>query len=327
MTLGSALSIEKKTWYVDPGFRAGVLAGLAKAKKAIEPRWFYDHQGSELFELITQLPEYYPTRAETEILTDYAKQIAKVTGPIQTLVEYGSGSSTKTPLVLAATKPKNYVPIDISGAFLKESVTALERQFEDVAMSPLEADFAFPVTLPNGVRGPCLGFFPGSTIGNMDIPDAIDVLRLMTQTLGRGAYLLIGIDRVKSKRTLIPAYNDTQGITARFNINLLERINRELSGTVPIDAFQHKAIWNSERSRVEMHLIAKRDLAFDVAGQRFRMASGESIHTENSHKYDNRTASLVLRGGHWEPIREWTDRAGLFSVFLARSTSHDQSST
>ncbi len=308
------------TLAVDPAFRADVLAGLAARPRAVPARWFYDRIGSELFEQITDLPEYYPSRTETALLAAHCGEVAQIVGPGRAVVEFGSGSSVKTPHLLAAIEPAAYVPIDISGDFLRASAAALAADFPKLPIVPLEADFTLPIEPPAGIKGlPRLGFFPGSTIGNMVARTAVNLLRAMVETLGEGSMLLIGMDRVKSPDILVPAYDDAAGVTAAFNLNLLHRINRELDGDVPVDAFRHRAIWNDDEARIEMHLEAVRDMIFTVAGERFAMAAGETIHTENSHKYDPRSARLLLRAGAWTPIREWTDEAGLFSLILAEA--------
>jgi dimethylhistidine N-methyltransferase len=304
----------------DPAFRADVLAGLTARPRAIPARWFYDRRGSELFEDITRLPEYYLTRTERSILSTYAADIAKLTGPGRAVVEFGSGSSAKTPLVLSAVEPSAYVPIDISGDFLRDSVGALARQFPQLPMHPIEGDFMHRLTLPPTIgNAPRLGFFPGSTIGNMTAPAAVDLLCAMWETLGEGSKLLIGIDRIKPATTLIPAYDDAQGVTAEFNLNLLHRINRELHGTIPVSAFRHVACWNDTEARIEMHLEATRDVSFSVDGQPFAMSKGKTIHTENSYKYGPRDARLLLRSAGWTPVAEWTDPEGLFGLVLAEA--------
>jgi L-histidine Nalpha-methyltransferase len=302
----------------DPAFRADVLAGLAARPRAIPARWFYDRRGSELFERITELPEYYPTRTERALLASRAADIAARVGPGRVVVEFGSGSSAKTPLLLDAVSPSAYVPIDISGAFLRASADALRERFPGLPIHPVEADFTHPLRLPEvALRAPRLGFFPGSTIGNLAAPDAVDLLRSMAMTLGEGAMLLIGMDRVKEVGELIAAYDDAQGVTAAFNLNLLARINGELDGDIPLDAFGHVARWNDGETRIEMHLQARRDIAFRVAGERFAMQAGETIHTENSHKYGPRGKRLLLAAGGWTVLADWTDPAGRFSILLA----------
>lgn len=303
---------------VDPAFRADVLAGLAAQQRAIPARWFYDRRGSELFEAITALPEYYPTRTERALLAEYAPEVADIVGPGRAVVEFGSGSSAKTPLLLGAVAPSAYVPIDISGEFLRESAATLAQRFLGLPVHPIEADFMHPIVLPEAIgHAPRLGFFPGSTIGNLTAPTAVDLLRAMAGTLGVGAMLLIGMDRVKDEAVLVSAYDDAQGVTAEFNLNLLHRINRELEGDIPVEAFRHVARWNDAEARIEMHLEATRDMAFTVAGERFSIPAGETIHTENSHKYDRRSAHLLLAAGGWATIAEWTDPQDRFAILLA----------
>ncbi len=303
----------------DPAFRADVLAGLSLSQKAIPARWFYDRKGSELFEDITGLPEYYPTRAETAILRTICPELVGAVGDGVAVVEFGSGSSVKTPIVLNCIEPAAYVPIDISGDFLRASAATLSGQFPGLPVLPVEADFMHPVPLPPEVADmPKLGFFPGSTIGNMEPLAAGTLLRAMRDWLGEGAMLLIGIDRIKDEATLVAAYDDAAGVTAAFNLNLLDRINRELSATVPVDAFAHEARWNDDAARIEMHLRATRDVAFTVDGRDYAMQAGETIHTENSHKYGDRDARLLLRSGGWTPVQQWCGD-GTFCVILAEA--------
>lgn len=306
--------------FADPAFRADVIDGLTRRPRAIPARWFYDRRGSELFEAITELPEYYPTRTETALLRAVAGEIAEHVGPGRAVVEFGSGSSTKTPIMLQALDPSAYVPIDISGDFLRESSRALSERFPGLPVLPVEADFMKPIALPAQVRNrPKLGFFPGSTIGNMIPLASTDLLRAMRVSLGEGAMLLIGMDRIKDVGVLERAYDDAAGVTAQFNLNLLERINRELDGTIPVEAFRHRAIWNDDRARIEMHLEAVRDVVFTVEGRPFEMTASETIHTENSHKYGPRDARLLLRSGGWTPIAEWTDPDDQFALYLAEA--------
>ena len=310
---------------VDRAFRADVLAGLRQRQKAVPARWFYDEEGSRLFEEITRVEEYYPTRAETEILTARGAEFADLIGPGRAVVEFGSGSSVKTPLLLRAIDPAAYVPLDISGDFLRASAAALGEKFPGLDVHPVEADFMRAVRLPDAV-GPLkkLGFFPGSTIGNMVPRTAVDLLRSMRETLGaedgERPMLLIGMDLVKDRAVLEAAYDDAKGITARFNANLVTRINRELDGTIPPDALEHEAVWNDTLARIEMHLRATRDFTFEVSGEAFSMRKGETIHTENSHKFTRRSAYTLLLAGGWTPVKRWTDSEERFSLILARST-------
>ncbi|MBC2776166.1 L-histidine N(alpha)-methyltransferase [Parasphingopyxis marina] len=305
---------------VDPAFRKAVLDGLRMDRRAIGARWLYDLKGSELFEDITDLPEYYPTRTERGLLDAYSGEAGAAIGAGRAVIEFGSGSSAKTPLLLKQIDPAAYVPIDISGEFLRDSAESLSDEFPELPVFPVEADFSHKVPLPEAVADmPKLGFFPGSTIGNMVPPIAVDFLRTMKETLGIGAMLLIGMDRVKGEEILVPAYDDAAGVTAAFNLNLLTRINRELGGTIPEDAFRHRAVWNDPLARVEMHIEALRDVEFTVEGERFAMAKGETIHTENSHKYGPRDARILLRAGGWTMIREWSDRKDQFALILAEA--------
>jgi dimethylhistidine N-methyltransferase len=249
--------VERDENGVDRAFRADVLEGLSQRQKAVPARWFYDDAGSVLFEEITRLPEYYPTRAETEILERRAGDFAQLIGPGRAVIEFGSGSSLKTPLLLRAITPAAYVPLDISGDFLRAAAADLAGKFPGLPVHPVEADFTRRVELPAAVAElPMLGFFPGSTIGNMVAPTAVDLLRSMRETLGEGSQLLIGMDLIKDPAVLIAAYDDTRGVTAEFNLNLARRINRELGGTIPIGNLRHVVRWNDTYARIEMHLQA-----------------------------------------------------------------------
>jgi dimethylhistidine N-methyltransferase len=277
--------------------------------------------GSELFEQITELPEYYPARVETALLDAYASKLAELVGPGRVVVEFGSGSSVKTPLILRELAASAYVPLDISGEFLRQASVELAAKFPDLPIIPIEANFMQPVRLPESVLDLArLGFFPGSTIGNMVPHTAVDLLRSMRDTLGQGASLLIGIDRHKDANRLVTAYDDVQGVTASCNLNLLNRINRELEGDIPSDRFRHVALWNAEWSRIEMHLEAMVDLAFTVSGRAIRMRKGETIHTENSHKYTPDQARLLLQAGGWTPSHLWSDAGNDFMLILADAT-------
>jgi dimethylhistidine N-methyltransferase len=304
----------------DPAFRADVLAGLAAPIPAVPARWLYDHRGSELFEEITGLPEYYPTQVETCLLERHSAEIGAMAARNAAIVEFGSGSSAKTPILLRAVAPAAYVPIDISGDFLRESAASLQAEFPALPIHPVEADFLRRLTLPQEIASlPRLGFFPGSTIGNFVARSAVDLLRAMNETLGEGSRLLIGMDRIKDVDVLLAAYDDSAGVTARFNLNLLHRINAELDGDIPVAAFRHRAIWNDEMSRIEMHLEAMRDVAFTVSGERFAFTAAQTIHTENSHKYGHRDSRLMLRAAGWGVIGEWTDERQWFSIILAEA--------
>jgi dimethylhistidine N-methyltransferase len=303
---------------VATAFRADVLAGLAQAQKAVPARWLYDDAGSELFEEITRLPEYYLTRAETEILTDRCAEFRELIGPDRAVIEFGSGSSVKTPLLLGCIEPAAYVPLDISGDFLRAAAEDLAAKFPGLPVWPVEADFMREVALPHAARElPKLGFFPGSTIGNMVARTAVDLLRSIRASLGVGSQLLIGMELMKYAVVLEAAYDDAAGVTAAFNLNLARRINRELGGSLPLDKLRHVARWNDTYARIEMHIEATEEIEFEVSGRRFALAKGETIHTENSHKFDLRSQNTLLLAGGWTPRRRWLDSQQRFSLILA----------
>lgn len=297
-----------------------MLAGLSAAIPAIPARWLYDRRGSELFDEITHLPSYYPTKTETGLLGQILPELAPHIPAGMAVVEFGAGSATKTPRLLEAIAPAAYVPVDISAEYLDLSAAELRKRFPDLPIYPVAADFTRPLDLPQEIANLSkLGFFPGSTIGNFVPRSATDLLRHFRSLLGTGALLLIGMDRVKPIDRLIAAYDEPEGVTARFNLNLLERINRELDGNIPLGAFRHEARWNDILSRIEMHLVATRDVDFTISGQSFAFKNGESIHTENSHKYGRRGARLLLLAGGWTPIAEWEDGGEDFSIVLAEA--------
>lgn len=300
---------------LESDFAKAVLAGLSQTRKVIPARYFYDMRGSELFEEITELPEYYPTRTEIALLRAHADDLGRLAGHGRPVIEFGAGSATKTPLLLDALRTTTYVPIDISGDFLEEAMAELAAERPALRIVPVAGDFTQALALPH-LDGPLIGFFPGSTIGNFDHASAVDLLRSFRQTLGEGARLVIGIDRKKDARLLETAYDDAAGVTAEFNLNLLHRINRELDGTIPIDAFTHRAVWQDSIGRIEMHLVARREVFFTVLGQRFAMNAGETIHTENSHKYSLEEARLLARASGWDPLAFWTDPDSLFGLHV-----------
>jgi len=302
----------------EQAFRDDVLAGLAASVPAIPARWLYDRRGSELFDDITRLQAYYPTRAETALLERIAADVAARVPRGSAIVEFGAGSATKTPILLEALEPAAYVPVDISGDYLEQSAQALQARFPAIDIIPVAADFARPFSLPGEIaKLPRIGFFPGSTIGNFVPWSATDLLRRFRALLGPGAHLLIGMDRIKPIVRLIAAYDDPEGVTAQVSLNLLARINRELDGDIPVDAFRHEARWNDILSRIEIHLVALREVALSVSGQRFRFPAGSTIHVENSHKYGERGGRVLLLAGGWTPLVEWSDEAGDFAEILS----------
>ena len=316
----------------DPAFAAEVLEGLDEDRKRIPSTWLYDHRGSELFEEITRLPEYYPTRTETRLLAGLAGQLEGAMGPVRSLVEIGSGSSRKTRLLLAALRGlERYVPVDISEAFLRDAVAGLALEFPAVAMQPLVADFsdAFEIPPLSGtdrrpdaatVRGQgVLGFFPGSTIGNFMPCEAVELLARLGLALGREARLLIGVDTTQDPRLLYPAYDDAAGVTAEFNLNLLDRINRELDGDFDRRAFHHQARYDASLGRMEMHLVSRRAQRVHVLGRTFSFEEGESIHTENMYKHAPEAFLRLAQAAHWQCERVWRDDGPTgFAVYLLR---------
>lgn len=297
-------------------FRDDVLVGLAAQQKFLSAKYFYDSEGSELFEAITRQPEYYPTRTEIGILDARGAEIAAMLPAHANLVEFGSGSTAKVRrLLIHLTDLAAYVPVDVSESFLRSEADALAADFPNLAIAPVAADFTRAFTLPNGLsHGAVAGFFPGSTIGNFEPPQAAHLLAHFGRVLGRGATLIIGVDLVKDKAVLDAAYDDASGITAAFNRNLLVRINRELGADIDVAAFTHRAFFDEAASRIEMHLVSRVAQIVTVAGKSFAFAAGESIHTENSYKYTiDGFRSLAAEAG-WTPRAVWTDSDALFSI-------------
>ena len=295
-------------------FLRDVLAGLSASPKALPPKYFYDAEGSRLFDRICALPEYYPTRTELGILSENAPAIARlIEGCV--LVEPGAGSTVKVRRLLEA-RPRlsAYLPIDISGAHLVAASRALAADHPDLRIMPLVADFADGIDLAIAPPGRRVGFFPGSTIGNFEPAQALAFLRRFRQALGPGARLLIGVDLKKSPTILEPAYDDAQGVTAAFNLNLLRRMNRELGAEFVLERFRHRAFYAAEKGRIEMHLESRVAQTVRVAGRAFRFAVGETIHTENSYKYGIEEFAALAAGAGWRPGRVWTDRDRLFAV-------------
>jgi dimethylhistidine N-methyltransferase len=296
-------------------FASDVIEGLTQQPKRLSPKYFYDVAGSELFEQITLLPEYYPTRTELGILRDRGAEIAKIVPQGAALVEFGAGSTTKVRLLLAECKFGAYVPVDISGDFLNAQARALSGDFPALGIYPVTADFTAPFALPAAVKAmPKVGFFPGSTLGNFEPHEACAFLRSARTILGEGAQMIIGVDLEKDERVLYDAYNDAAGVTARFNLNVLVRTNKELGGNFDLSAFTHRAVYNRERHRIEMHLISRKAQTVRILGRSFAFRAGESIHTESSYKYSVDRFTALARGSGWTPTASWTDAGGMFSV-------------
>jgi dimethylhistidine N-methyltransferase len=311
--LGKAHRFDEQT----SAFASEAIDGLSQHPKRLSPKYFYDATGSELFEQITVLPEYYPTRTELGILRDRASEISAIIPKGAALVEFGAGATTKVRLLLNECGFGAYVPVDISGDFLKAQADALRKDFPGLDVYPVAADFTAPFALPEAVKAmPKVGFFPGSTLGNFEPHEACAFLRSAREILGQGAQMVIGVDLEKDERVLYHAYNDAAGVTARFNLNVLVRINHELGGNFDLSGFTHRAIYNRERHRIEMHLISKKAQIVRVLGRSFSFRAGESIHTESSYKYSIERFTALARGSGWTPLESWTDAESMFSVHV-----------
>jgi dimethylhistidine N-methyltransferase len=296
-------------------FAADVAEALSQHPKKLSPKYFYDAAGSELFEQITRLPEYYPTRTELEILRARGSDIRAIIPKGAALVEFGAGATTKVRLLLNECEFGAYVPVDISGDFLNAQAAELRTDFPALNVYPVTADFTAPFELPDAVQAmPKVGFFPGSTLGNFEPHEACAFLRSARAILGKDALMLIGIDLEKDEKLLHAAYNDAAGVTGQFNKNVLVRINRELGGDFDLAAFTHRAIYNRERHRIEMHLIARKPQTVHVLGRSFAFRAGESIHTESSYKYSLERFAALAKGSGWTPKASWTDAEKQFSV-------------
>ncbi|MGB3271710.1 MAG: L-histidine N(alpha)-methyltransferase [Xanthobacteraceae bacterium] len=301
-------------------FAADVLSGLGATPKRLPPKYFYDATGSALFEEITRLPEYYPTRTELGILRERGAEIAALIPDGAALVEFGAGATTKARLLLASGTFGAYVPVDISGQFLNAQARQLRADLPGLPVHPVTADFTTSFVLPKPVQAmPKAGFFPGSTIGNFEPHEAVRFLRSVRTILGAEAWLIVGVDLEKDEHILAAAYNDAAGITARFDLNLLARINHELAGTFDLAAFRHRAIYNRERHRIEMHLVSCKTQTARVVGRSIAFREGETIHTENSYKYSHERFAALAREAGWTPHASWTDRDVTFSVHALRA--------
>jgi dimethylhistidine N-methyltransferase len=297
-------------------FAAAVVDGLSKPRKTLPCQFLYDARGSALFEQITELPEYYPTRTEIGILREQAAEITASVPDDAVLIEFGSGSSIKTELLLQHLPPTvAYVPIDVSPSALSEAKQRLESRFPNLNIYPITGSFTDPVLLPLSLhQRPCVGFFPGSTIGNWTAEDAVSLLVQFRTVLRECGRLIVGVDLKKDARTLVRAYNDSAGITAAFNLNLLARINRELGSAIDVSSFRHEAIYDPLRGRIEMHLLSVVEKTIHICGRRIHFRAGESIHTENSYKYTVAEFQDLARQAGWSTGRVWTDDGPQFSI-------------
>jgi L-histidine N-alpha-methyltransferase len=297
------------------GFRSEVLAGLLRHQKELPAKFFYDAAGSLLFDRICELPEYYPTRTELSIMRQYAETMAALCGANCLLVELGAGSLKKVRLLLDhLERPAGYVPVDVSGDHLKAATRALSREYPDLDVRPVVADFTAPFELPPIAARRRMVYFPGSTIGNFEPAQADALLRQAARLVGPGGGLLLGVDLIKPISVMEQAYNDSAGVTAAFNRNLLVRINRELGADFDPSAFRHQAFFNAERSRIEMHLVSNRQQRVRVGSTVIDFRPGESIHTENSHKYDVKELAARAAACGLRLDSQWTDDHNYFAV-------------
>ncbi|UPG96691.1 L-histidine N(alpha)-methyltransferase [Luteibacter aegosomatissinici] len=294
---------------------------MSAAQKAFSPKYFYDGAGSALFEAICETPEYYPTRTETALLKTIVPALSAAMPEGAVLLELGSGASEKTRLLLDATPAlAAYIPVDISPDALQGAAERLRAAYPALPIVPVVADFTRGIEVPEALADkPVVAFFPGSTIGNFEADEAVALMHAVRRRLGPGARFIVGADQVKPIDTLLAAYDDAEGVTAAFNRNVLVRINRELGADFDVDAFEHRAVWNAAKSRIEMHLESAVAQTVTVAGQRFAFEAGETIHTENSHKFTPESfAALAARAG-WAVEQQWISEDPAFGVFLLRA--------
>ena len=298
-------------------FRRAVLTGLSRRRRRIPCRFLYDHRGAQLFDEICGLAEYYPTRTECRLLADHAGEVAALMSGRPRILEFGGCTPTKASYLFDALFPAAYLPIDICPESLAIARRLLAVERPDLEVVPICADFTRPLRLPAG-RGPLLGFFPGSTIGNMSPQQALRFLGLARRMLAGDGGLLIGVDLKKSHDRLYAAYNDPRGVTAAFILNLLDRINSELEGDFDRDSFAHTALYNAGSGRVELHLVSRRRQIARVAGRPFQFRRGDAIHTEDSHKYTIEEFQTLARHAGFRPTAAWCDEERLFSLHFLR---------
>lgn len=302
-------------------FLKDVIHGFSKAQKTLPCQYFYDEIGSNLFEQITELEEYYPTRTEVDILRAHAPEIANELGPNTLLVEYGAGASTKTRILLDALEtPTGYVPIDVSEDFLLQTAEGLRGEYPNLPVRPIVGDFMVRFGLPTGTTGVPVGFFPGSTMGNLSDAEITEFMQSARSLLGETGKFVIGVDLRKAPSILIPAYDDAAGVTAQFNLNLLTRINRELAANFDLDSFVHRAIWNDAASRIEMHLESLHQQTVSIGTDQFTFKTGETIHTENSRKFDLDALAQLFSDTGWKLNQVWRDENAYFAVILLNAT-------
>lgn len=298
-------------------FAEDMIAGLSASPKATPPKWFYDAAGSALFSDITRLDEYYPTRTELALLAEKAGEIAHAIGPGRTVVEYGSGSAAKAIALLDALEaPAGYLCVEIDPGAARATAREVQAAFPELSVRGVAGDFTQLQGEVGAGSRPRLGFFPGSTIGNFPPEEAGSLLAAMREHLGPGGQLLLGADLIKDRAVLEAAYDDALGVTARFNLNLLERANRELGANFDLAAFDHRAVWNPEVARIEMHLVSRRAQSVTIDGRRFQFAAGETLHTESSYKFDEPRLRALAAAGGWTIARIWIAPGFPFALAL-----------
>jgi dimethylhistidine N-methyltransferase len=314
--MNSVLALEADQIADREEFRRAVLAGLARRPRAIPPKYLYDERGSALFDEICELPEYYLTRTESEILKRHAADIASRAGPGCALIEFGSGSSVKSRLLLDALQNLAlYSPIDISRRHLDQTAARLRGDYPTLRIEPICADYMSLADLPRiDGAAPRLGFFPGSTIGNLEPHEAVIFLRRARELLGEGGALVLGVDLKKDPRRLHDAYNDSAGVTAAFTLNLLRRMNRELNATFDLESFVHDAFYDPTEGRIEIYFRSLAEQSVTVAGRKFDFTRGERVHTEYSYKYDKAGIETLALEGGFTVAHTWMDPAELFAV-------------
>lgn len=294
-----------------------VVDGLSRGDKAIPPKFFYDERGSELFDRICEQPEYYPPTVERRMLSRLADEIASLTGTGRILIEPGAGNAAKVRLILDALRPAAFVPMDISFDYLKTAALDLAREYPWLRVHAACVDFTHSLPIPEQTpEGPRLLFFPGSSLGNFHRSEAGEFLDLVYDTVGEGGMLLIGVDTKKSESLLNAAYNDTAGVTAEFNLNLLHRIRRELNAELDPEAYKHRAFYNTKAGRIEMHLVSRMKQKLRINGYYFDFEKGESLHTENSYKYTPEEFLVLASESRFKSVRHWVDNDGLFAIYL-----------
>ena len=316
----SSCQMDSPTFTGDPQFLQDVTEGLKQPQKVLSPKYFYDTAGSHYFDEICQLPEYYPYRSELQLLPRITPELDTITPEATSIIEFGAGALTKIRLLLAGLSGiETFIPIDIAGDFLHQQCRHLKADHPHLKVQPVAGDFCCPLAIPRSDGQPVLGFFPGSTIGNFSPLEARLFLQNARTTLGAGSYFLVGVDTKKSAEILHSAYNDTQGVTAKFNLNILARINRELAGQFEVDKFEHYAFYNLSEGRIEMHIVSLENQRVRIADREFSFHKGESIHTESSYKYTPPEFIALAQSAGWQTQTVWMADDDAFSIHLLKT--------